>query len=191
MCKKALLLILTIFIIQISFAQYDDDAPGQAFDTSTSKRKSFFKAPSNENFVKGTEFMLSLNSGFIFGEISPFAGFNIAKPIMAGIGVNAAFYSGSGQNNNAYTYGAHGFVRLKLGQVAFLHAEMRGVNALTAGSGPLSTSDRKWVASPILGLGIAQSSNMGSWFLIGYASNAEYASTQPLGSIVYRIGLTF
>jgi len=191
MCKKALLLIFTVFAVGYSQAQYEDDAPRQSFDTTSVNKPTFFKAPGTDNLIKGTEFMFSLSNGFIFGEISPFAGFKIAKPLMLGAGVNGAFYAGNGQGNSGFTYGGHGFLRLNLGEVAFLHAEMRAVNALLPGTGPLSSSERKWVTSPILGLGMAQSSGMRSWFLIGYAPNTEYASTQPLGSIVYRIGLTF
>lgn len=191
MCKKALLLIFTMLSFGCAQSQYVDDAPGQSFDTQSVKRTPFFKSPGNDNFVKGTEFMFSLSNGFIFGEISPFAGFKIAKPLMVAAGINGAFYAGNGQGNSGFTYGAHGFLRLNLGQMAFLHAEMRGINALLPGSGVLSSSERKWVASPILGLGMAQSAGMGSWFLLGYAPNTEYASTQPLGSIVYRIGITF
>jgi hypothetical protein len=191
MCKKALLLIFTVFSAEYICAQYEDDAPRQSFDTSSSKKQPFFKAPAGDNFLKGTEFMFSLSNGFIFGEISPFAGFKIAKPLTVGAGINGAFYAGNGQGNSGFTYGAHGFLRLNIGQVAFLHAEMRSVNAMLPGTGVLSSNERKWVASPILGLGMAQGTGMGSWFLIGYAPNAEYASTQPLGSIVYRIGFTF
>ncbi|MFN4915552.1 MAG: hypothetical protein ACK5FT_09555 [Sphingomonadales bacterium] len=191
MCKKALLVIILAISAGYVQAQYEDDAPGQRFDTQSVKKTPFFKAPGSDNFIKGTEFMFSLTNGFVFGEISPFAGFKIAKPLMIGAGINGAFYVGNGQGNSGFTYGAHGFLRLNLGEVAFLHAEMRGINALLPGSGVLSSSERKWVASPILGLGMAQSAGMGSWFLIGYAPNTEYASTQPLGSIVYRIGITF
>jgi hypothetical protein len=191
MCKKALLLIFTVFSTGYTMAQYEDDAPRQSFDTGAVEKQPFFKKPDNENFIKGTEFMFSLSNGFVFGEISPFTGFKVAKPLMMGVGINGAFYAGNGQGNSGFTYGGHGFLRLNLGQVAFLHAEMRSVNALLPGTGPLSSSERKWVSSPILGLGIAQSTGMNSWFLIGYAPNTEYASTQPLGSIVYRIGLTF
>jgi len=191
MCKKAFLLIFTVFSIEYGQAQYEDDAPHQSFDTNSAKRSFFFKTAGRDNFVKGTEFMFALSNGFVFGEISPFAGFKISKPLMICAGINGAFYAGNGQGNNGFTYGGHGFLRLNLGQVAFLHAEMRTVNAMLPGKGPLSSSERKWVASPILGIGMAQSAGMGSWFLIGYAPNTEYASTQPLGSIVYRIGLTF
>jgi hypothetical protein len=190
MCKKALLLLWAVKILNIASAQYEDDAPHQSMDTG-SKKKTFFSSPTRNDVIKGTEFMFSLNNGFIFGEISPFVGFDIAKPLRVGAGINGAFYAGNGQGNTGFTYGAHGFLRLNLGQVAFLHAEMRTVNAIMPGNGLLSSSERKWVASPILGLGMAQSSNMSSWFLIGYAPNTEYASTQPLGSIVYRIGITF
>ena len=172
-------------------AQYEDDAPQRTFDTNTVKKTPFFKAPSGSNVVKGTEFMFSLTNGFIFGEISPFAGYKVAKPLMLGAGINGAFYAGNGQGNSGFTYGAHTFVRLNIGQVAFLHAEMRAVNAMIPNGGVLSTTEKKWVTSPILGLGVAQGSGMDSWFLIGYAPNTEFASTQPLGSIVYRIGITF
>lgn len=191
MCKKALLWVFILCSAKYSQAQYEDDAQRQSFDTNSIKKPSFFRAPAGDNFVKGTEFMFSLNNGFVFGEISPFAGFQIAKPLMIAVGINGAFYAGNGQGNSGYTYGAHGFLRLNIGQVAFLHAEMRAVNALLPGGGVLSSGERKWVASPILGIGMAQSAGMNSWFLIGYAPNTEYASTQPLGSIVYRIGFTF
>jgi hypothetical protein len=190
MCKKALLWIVAVNMINITSAQYEDDAPRKTFDTGSQKR-TFFKSPFHENFIKGTEFMFSLSNGYVFSEISPFVGYDIAKPLRVGAGINGAFYAGNGQGNTGFTYGAHGFLRLNLGQVAFLHGEMRAVNAIMPGNGVLSSSERKWVASPILGLGMAQSSNMSSWFLIGYAPNTEFASTQPLGSIVYRIGITF
>jgi hypothetical protein len=190
MCKKALLLLAAVKIMNIASAQYEDDAPHQSMDTG-SKKKSFFTSPTRNDMIKGTEFMFSLNNGFIFGEISPFVAFDIAKPLRVGAGINGAFYAGNGQDNNGFTYGAHGFLRLNLGQVAFLHAEMRAVNAVMPDNGVFASGKRNWVSSPILGLGMAQGSNMSSWFLIGYAPNTEYASTQPLGSIVYRIGITF
>ena len=98
MCKKALLWIVAVNMINITSAQYEDDAPRKTFDTGSQIRL-FFKSPSHENFIKGTEFMFSLSNGYVFGEISPFVGYDIAKPLRVGAGINGAFYAGNGQGN--------------------------------------------------------------------------------------------
>lgn len=181
MFKKAALLLIVFCSSAVLFGQYEDDAPGAnpKIDSSDSEPISI-----KEKLIYGGEFMLSANNAAFFAELSPFVGYKIADPFYVGAGVHGSFLGVA--NKNFGYYGAHAFARLVIGQAVFLHGEFRLLNGRVPS---FTLTERKWVASPIMGLGLMYGSN--SWFLIGYAPNVDFKEINPLESLVYRIGFYF
>lgn len=191
MCKKALL--LSIFLISVSslFAQYEDDAPDKKSDSASGISKpKLIDLQNRDNLLGGVEFMLSANTGAFYVEASPFVGYRLLDPLYVAVGVHGSYLAGqtrSGASFNGTYYGAHGMVRLEVGDILFLHAEMRGLNGIT----DFNTKSRKWVASPVYGVGISYSGDLSSYMLIGYAPNTDFANINPFGHLIYRLGITF
>lgn len=181
MFKKAALLLIVFCSSAVLFGQYEDDAPGANGRIDTSQREPI---QLSEKLLFGGEFMLSANVNAFFAELSPFVGYKIADPFYVGAGVHGSFLGVA--NKNFGYYGAHAFARLVLAETVFIHGEFRLLNGRVPSFTP---TERKWVASPILGLGLMYGSN--SWFLIGYAPNADFKEINPLESLVYRIGFYF
>lgn len=180
MFKKVLILLLAIALkYHNSAAQYTDDAPENTDSTGTSEVKSLINL--KDNGVKGMEFMLNGGNGFFYGELSPFVGYYIAKPLLLGAGVHGSVLVG---NKAEPYYGGHVFARLIIAEQLFIHGEYNLLN----GDVPGLKTGRIWVTSPIVGIGMM---NGGSWAMIGYASNPDYQQINPFGRVVYRIGFYF
>jgi hypothetical protein len=191
MCKKGLFLCVAVLLSHIAYGQYEDDAPLKQADSATPAKNSIFQSPSMDNAVPGLELMISFGNGYFFGDLSPFVGYKPVKQLLVAVGANGSVFNvqGASSSSTYLNYGGHVFARLNIGQVAFLHAEMRAVNGVPLDN--INSKVRTWSTSPIFGIGFAQGSNMSSWALIGYATNTEFSNLQPLGSLVYRIGFTF
>jgi hypothetical protein len=182
MLKKAgLLLILCLAITGVSYGQYEDDAPDfNPMDTTEDGLTRALK----DKLTPGLEFMFTANNGALFAELSPFVGYKLADPFMTGIGVHGSFL-GAGSYGNFVYYGGYAFARLTIAETFFIHGEYRLLNGVV----PNGVVRREWVGSPIAAAGIMYGSN--SWMMIGYAINADYQKINPLGGLVYRIGLYF
>ena len=189
MCKKAYAFLFLFFIAYSLSAQYEDDAPLQKADSSRTVNKKLLEPFRSDKLIFGTEAMLTLNTGTFFAELSPFVAYPILRPLQVGAGVHGSFLTVSNGINsvNGTYFGAHAFTRLIIGQSMFLHAEMRALNGIT----DFNTKERKWVASPIYGLGFSYGGGLNSWVLIGYAPNRDFANINPFEHLVYRIGFRF
>jgi hypothetical protein len=182
MLKKAgFLLILSALLSHFAYSQYDDDAPSRDSGVSDSE---IVKPSFVEKLVPGMEFMLNAGGGAVFAELSPFIAYNPVKPILLGLGVHGSFL-GAGQFGNYAYFGGHAFARITIADMFFIHGEYRLMN----GSIPGVLKERKWVTSPIAGLGIMYGSQ--SYLLIGYAMNADFQNINPLEGVVYRLGVYF
>jgi hypothetical protein len=189
MCKKAYAVLAFLFLAYSLSAQYEDDAPVGNSRKDTTVNKKLFEPFRSDKIIFGTEAMLTLNTGTFFAELSPFAAYPVFRPLQVGAGIHGSFLSfSSGTNTVTGTYfGAHAFTRLVVGQSFFLHAEMRALNGIV----DFSTKDRKWVASPIYGVGLSYGAGLNSWVLLGYAPNSDFANINPFEHLVYRIGFRF
>lgn len=126
--------------------------------------------------------MLTANSGAVYGELSPFIGFQPKPFFMAGAGVHGSFL-----NFNRSTlgyYGGYAFGRLTVAQQFFINYEYRLLNGVL----PNSTVRRGWVSSPIISLGLVYGP---SYVMIGYATDPKFQEINPMGGVVYRLGLYF
>lgn len=179
--KVASLLIVSLFIVRFCSAQYTDDAKDKTDTTGSQNNNPLFNF--RQNGVMGLEFMLNGSSGYIFGELSPFVGVKVLKPVLLGGGAHGSILSG--YKFTELYYGVHGFGRLIIGNQFFLHAEYRLLNGYVPGS----TVRRQWVSSPIMAVGFMNGSS--SWFMIGYATNVNFQNINPFGPLVYRIGFYF
>lgn len=181
MFKNAtLLLILCSCFALPSFSQYEDEAVNRSKSDTTDP----------ENIVDwktklkpGVEFMVTASQGVFYTELSPFVGFRPVNPVMVGLGAHGSFL-GAGNAGNYTYYGMYGFARIIVADAFFLHGEYRLLNGVVG-----SNSTRGWVTSPIAGVGIMYGSQ--SYLLIGYALNADFQKVNPLGGLVYRLGIYF
>jgi hypothetical protein len=55
----------------------------------------------------------------------------------------------------------------------------------------VSPNLRETYGTGIFGIGYADGSQINSYFLVGFATNPQYAYTSSLGSIIYRFGFRF
>lgn len=191
MCKKALFLSLFFLVMFAAQAQYEDDAPVRTGDSSRAERRQpgRFNLQGGDRHYPGLEMMLTLNSQNFFAELSPFMAYKILEPVHVGAGLHGSFLSASTISGNFSTtyYGGNAFGRLVIAESFFLHGEIRAVNGVV----DLNTRSRKWVASPIFGLGFSNGDGMRSWVLLGYAPNTDFAEINPFGHFVYRLGFRF
>lgn len=177
-----LLLIFSISGIIPAFSQYTDDAADKDSDSTGNTNKKPLLGSFKDQGLKGTEFYLLGGNNGLYLELSPFAAYQVAKPLVAGVGVHGSLLN---LGSTTYTYyGGHAFARVIIANSFFLHGEYRLLNGLVPGS----TTQRKTLGSPIAGFGLMQGR---SWFLFGYVWNSDYAEINPLGHVVYRIGFYF
>lgn len=191
MCKKALFLFLFFSLSLAANAQYEDDALPRSQDSSRRENR---RLPRINNQIVdrrylGLEMMLTLNSLNFFAEVSPFAAYKILEPVHVGAGLHGSFLTTGTSTGNFSTtyYGGHAFGRLIIGQSFFIHGEIRALNGVV----DFNTRSRKWVASPIFGVGFSNGEFMQSWVLLGYAPNVDFADINPFGHFVYRLGFRF
>jgi hypothetical protein len=189
MFKKAYILLTILLVSNLGFAQYDDDAEAIKRDSTAAKKSPLFSGKLKDKVFPGAEFMVTLNNAAAFVELSPFAGLEIGKHFYTGAGLHGSFLNvaTTAGNRNGFYYGANAFGRVVIGDMFFLHAEMR----LTNGIVNLSTKNRVWVSSPVYGIGFGMGGGLGSWMLLGYAPNINYAEINPFGHLVYRFGVRF
>lgn len=182
MFKKAALLLILCTSAFCLYGQYEDDAPDR--DKSKDTIEDNALPEFTENLTPGMEFMFNGNNGVFFAELSPFVGYRPVNPLMAGVGIHGSFL-GAGQYGNYSYYGAYAFGRIIIADQVFIHGEYRLLN----GAVPGPMKERKWVSSPAAGIGMMYGSQV--YLLIGYAFNPDFQDINPLGGLIYRLGVYF
>lgn len=182
MFKKAGLLLILCISVSSVFGQYEDDAPAK--DTKTDTLDDTEIRSITEKLTPGMEFMINGNSGVFFAELSPFIGIRPVNPLMAGVGLHGSFL-GAGRLGNYSYYGGYAFGRIIIADQVFIHGEYRLLNGAIPGPG----KNRIWVSSPAAGIGIMYGEQV--YLLIGYAFDTEFQDINPLGGLIYRLGVYF
>lgn len=180
--KHGLLLIAFILLSHFACAQYGDDLPDNSTKDTVIEDSEIVPFFSSAKLQPGAEFMLTANTGAVFGELSPFIAFKPKQFFMAGGGIHGSFLN---FNRSTLTYyGAYAFGRLTIAQQFFLNYEYRLLNGVL----PNSTVRRGWVSSPVISIGFVYGP---SYVTFGYASDPEFQEINPMGSFVYRLGFYF
>ncbi len=145
---------------------------------------------------KGTMFVggsLSLMLGSItFLDFSPHYGYYLTDRLSIAGGLTGAYYGERYQNYTfkTYIYGGRAFARYDVFKQFFVHAEIEALN-IENNSFLTPTINRKWLYSPLMGIGYKQkfSELSGGYLLLLW--NFDESMEYPYGNPIIRFGFDF
>lgn len=184
---KILVAIAIIFSISPkTHGQYDDKFEDKLKSDTSVKVKN--NSELKDRLVPGAGLMLTLNQGQFFFETTPFVGYKLAEPVMVGVGLKTSVLAVQGIQKPFGVHGAQMFAQVTLAQQFILYGEYGIINGVYE-LGPNGSRVRRWVGSPIAGIGFMNGSN--SYYMLGYAFSKDYAEINPFGPLVYRMVFYF
>jgi hypothetical protein len=149
---------------------------------------------------KGTMFSggtLSLMFGTTtFLDVSPHFGYYITNRLSVAGGFTYAYYSEKLSQNYTFEesiYGGRVFARFDAFKQFFAHAELEGLNIKNyqTTTGINLDGDRRWLYSPLVGLGYKQSFSDLSGMYIMMLWNFDETLDYPYGNPILRIGFEY
>jgi len=148
---------------------------------------------------KGSKFSGG-NLSLMFGtttyfDISPHFGYYLTNRLSVAGGFTYAYYSEKGTNYHfeESIYGGRTFVRFDLFKQIFVHAELEALNIENNPSiiGISTTGERRWLVSPLAGVGYRQSFSDLSGVNLLLLWNFDETLDYPYGNPILRIGIEF
>lgn len=168
------------------YCQYEglDSSRKQVYEKQSFKDSFAETQPLIENSFTGLDLMVSPISSSLFIEANPFVGINIRDHFYFASGLFGSFWSL--YNSAQYTAGINATFRIVMNKI-FLHTEYR----LQYGEVSNYMEPVKYGSYylPIFGVGYFKDES--AYIMVGVAPNQYFANSNPLGKIVYRIGMYF
>ena len=184
--RHIILLIIFMGHINYSWAQYDGlDSSHTVVRKAKSAEDPYRDKPKSYVVTRGLETMFNLSNASTLIEAAPYYGlwFKDLLTVAGGIHGSAGLSSYTGATTSI---GVQTFARININNF-FLQTEYRYSNM----SSGLTVSDRQWVGSPIILLGLSYDADFTAWGSFGLITNYKMAERSPFGAFVFRFGFTF
>ncbi len=184
--RHIILLIILIGPINYSLAQYDGlDSSHTVVKKANSADDPYRDKPKIYVVTRGLETMFSLSNVNSLIEAAPYYGLWFKDLLTVAGGIHGS--AGLSQYTGATTsIGIQTFARVNINNF-FLQTEYRFSNM----SNTTIVSDRQWIGSPIVLLGISYDSDFSAWGSFGLITNYKMSERSPFGAFVFRFGFTF
>lgn len=178
--NKAIIVILTLALIGIYNCSL---AQSMLNDESDYDKKGSFFSGGSLNIMFGT---------ITFIEVSPHFGYYVTDRFSIAGGITGAYYSEKGNQYkySTYIYGGRAFVRYDLFKQFFAQAEFEALN-IENNSLLLPNVNRKWLYSPLMGIGYKQMISDLSGGYIMLLWNFDETLEYPYGNPILRLGIEF